>query len=110
MVWKAAPPCCGVAATGGASVWYARCIHHGRDSTRSAGCSFRTVIPVLSARDVGHSPLMSVPAAESVEIEGPEACSNVANYDETICVADIDAVGAVLVSGWRTPACVGRAV
>src|ERR1051325_892102 len=58
----------------------------------------RTVIPILLVRLVGHAPLMSVPAVESVHLEEPEAGIQVADRDHAVPVADVDAVGAILLA------------
>src|SRR5438105_4303560 len=53
--------------------------------------TFWPVIPVLYRRDVGHAPLVSVPAVKAIHLEGPEAGSEVTDHDDAIGIADIHA-------------------
>src|SRR6185436_14888582 len=77
---------------------------------RSSVFGRRSSVPVLRRRYVGYSPLVPVPAVESVEIKSPESGADVADDDEAIGVPDINPVGAVLVGGRRAPACVGWSI
>src|SRR6185295_2346374 len=57
--------------------------------------SIRTVIVVLDRRHVGHSPLVAVPAIESVHLESPESAAAVADHDHAVGVADVHTERAV---------------
>src|SRR5437016_1927590 len=56
--------------------------------------SLRSVIPVLSRADIRHAPLVAVPAVEAVHVESPETAVLIADDDQTVGVADVDAPGA----------------
>src|SRR5262245_4346053 len=53
--------------------------------------AFRPIIPVLRARTVRHSPLMTVPAIEAIHGENPETGIHVADCDQSVCVPDFHA-------------------
>src|SRR5687768_10505569 len=67
-------------------------------STDSLGLrrSIRPVVPVLGRAHVGHSPLVPVPAIEPIHAEGPETGLLVADDDEAVGVADVDAPGTLV--------------
>src|SRR2546425_2409795 len=56
----------------------------------------RPIVPVLCRRDVGHPPLVPIPAVEAIHLERPEAGHLVAEHDEAIGVAHLYAKGAVV--------------
>src|SRR5258705_8302604 len=56
---------------------------------RRLGRPVRSVIPVLHARAVGHSPVASVPTVEAIQVERPETALHVRDHDEPVCVAHI---------------------
>src|SRR5262245_30010236 len=55
----------------------------------------RPVIPILGGTHIRHSPLVPVPAVEPIHLEGPEAGGLVADHDQAIGVAHVDAEGAI---------------
>src|SRR5262245_36597158 len=57
--------------------------------------SLRPVIPILDGADVGHSPVVPVPAVESVELEGPEPAVHVRHDDESVGIPHVHAITAL---------------
>src|SRR2546422_721080 len=49
------------------------------------------VVPVLHARDIGHPPLVSIPAVEPVHVKRPESGAEIARHDHPVGVAHVDA-------------------
>src|SRR6185436_9974566 len=60
------------------------------------GSSVGSVVPILRGAHVRHSPLMSVPPVEAIHLEGPESGHQIADDDEPVGVADIDAPRALI--------------
>ena len=57
----------------------------------------------------GHADVLAVPAGEAVHPEEPEPAAHVAQRDQSVAVADVDAEGTLLDAGRALPAVVGIA-
>src|SRR2546427_6567836 len=53
------------------------------------------VVPVLHARDIGHPPLVSIPAVEAVHVERPDPGPEIARHDHPVGITHVHPPDAV---------------
>src|SRR5689334_11241576 len=71
--------------------------------------AFRTMVPILDARDVGLAMLVAIPSLEAVDAEEPESRAHVRKRHQSVVVPHVHAERALLDARRALPAVVGRA-